>query len=275
MTPQDDPTGRPAADPTRRFTSRVDDYVRSRPGYPDAILDVLREDVGLAPDHVVADLGAGTGLSAEPFLRAGHTVLGVEPNDAMRAAADARLASRPGWRAVAGSAEATGLEPASVDGVVAAQAFHWFDIEAARREALRILRPTTAGAGGPGWAALLWNTRRTDETPFLRAYEALLLEFGTDYQAVRHDRRQEARVRAFFGGPGRRRVLDNAQRLDLEGLRARLLSSSYTPGEGDPGRVPMLDRLDAIFREHAREGTVEIRYDLEVYSGRPSDEGAA
>lgn len=272
----------PPADPTHRFTSRVDDYVRARPGYPDALLDVLREEVGLAPGHVVADLGAGTGLSAEPFLRAGHTVVGVEPNDAMRAAADVRLGNRSGWRAVAGSAEATGLEPASVDGVVAAQAFHWFDVEAARREALRILRTTSAGAAVPGpgaavpgWAALLWNTRHTGGTPFLRAYEALLLEFGTDYEAVRHDRRQEGRVRAFFGGPCRRRVLDNAQRLDLDGLRARLLSSSYTPAEGDPRRVPMLGRLEAIFHEHAREGTVELQYDLEVYSGRPSDEGAA
>lgn len=260
-----DVAGPPPADPTHRFTSRVRDYVRARPGYPDAVLDVLREDVGLAPGDVVADLGAGTGLSAEPFLRAGHTVLGVEPNDAMRAAANAELGSRPGWRGVVGSAEATGLDPASVDGVVAAQAFHWFDVEAARLEALRILRPG-------GWAALLWNTRLTDGTPFLRAYESLLLEFGTDYAQVRHDRRSAAGIRTFFGGPRRTRVLANAQRLDLEGLRARLLSSSYTPAEGDPRRGPMLRRLDQIFHEHARGGTVEIRYDLDVHSGRPPAE---
>lgn len=255
-----------AADPPRapdaidRFSGRVEAYGRWRPGYPSAVLEVLREEIGLEPEWVVADVGSGTGLSSEPFLEEGHTVHAVEPNAEMRAAAEARLGERPGFRSVAGTAEATTLPDASVDLVVAGQAFHWFDLEAARREFLRILRGLRV--------VLLYNTRRSGGTPLLEAYEALLRRHGTDYDRVRHDRRtREAAARFYAGGHGRR-LLENRQVLDLEGLIGRTLSCSYVPAEGEPGRDELVGALRSLFERHAEGGTVRLEYDLEVYFGR-------
>lgn len=248
-------------DPRRRFSGRVADYVRWRPGYPPGLVPLLRERVGLQPGWVVADVGAGTGLSAEPFLAHGNRVVAVEPNAGMRAAAVARLGGRPGFHAVAGSAEATGLAEASVDLAVAGQAFHWFEPMRTRDELARILRP-------PRWTALFWNTRHTGGTPFLDAYESLLLRHGTDYQEVRHDRDRSAALEAFFRAGYERHVLPNEQALDLEGLQGRLLSSSYTPPAGDPRRGSLLEEAAAIFAEHARADRVRLQYDTEVYLGR-------
>lgn len=245
---------------TERFSDRVEDYVRYRPRYPRAALDVLREELGLEPGWVVADVGSGPGLSAELFLEHGNTVMAVEPNGAMRAAAEARLGNRPAFHSVAGTAERTTLPAHSVDLVLAAQAFHWFRTDEARREFRRILRR-------PGRVALLWNRRRVDASPFLRAYEDLLLRFGTDYQRVRHDRLDGATLRDFLGPRYRRRVLPNEQVLDLDGLQGRLLSSSYTPAAGDPERPPMLAALARLFHTYERDGHVRLEYDTEIHTG--------
>jgi SAM-dependent methyltransferase len=248
-------------DPTGRFSDRVADYVRHRPGYPDAVYTLLREQAGLAPDAVIADIGAGTGISAALFLAHGHRVYAVEPNAAMRAAAVARLGDDPNFTAVDGSAEATTLPDASVDLVVAAQAFHWFRPAEAAREFCRVLRPD----GGSG-VALIWNTRRTD-TPFLAGYEALLQEFGTDYAAIDHRHTGPRAIEAFFTGPVTIDTLPNEQRFDRDALRGRLLSSSYAPAPGHPRHAPMLAALDRLFDAHAEDGTVRFEYVTEIYRG--------
>lgn len=250
-----------SSEPTERFSGRVQDYVRYRPGYPDAVVDVLGEEAGLSPGWVVADVGSGTGLSARPLLDHGNVVHGVEPNADMRRAAETLLAEEPGFRSVAGRAEATTLPAGSVDLVLVAQAFHWLDPAAARAEFLRILRPG-------GCVALMWNTRRTAATPFLRGYERLLERHGTDYARVRHDRDVRSRVSGFFGGAHTERRLYNEQLLDLDGLRGRILSSSYTPAEGDAGRADLERDIRRLFHSHADEGLVRIQYDLEIYVGR-------
>lgn len=250
------------SDATQRFSNRVDAYVRARPGYPDEVVHTLEREAGLAAGATVADLGSGTGISAEIFLRHGDRVYAIEPNAAMRQAAEDRLRSLPGFTSLNGTAEATGLPDASVDLVLAAQAFHWFDPPAAKREFTRILKPG-------GVVALVWNSRLTDATPFLRDYEALLLEFGTDYQQVNHRQFDEAVVQAFFAPrPVERRVFPNAQQLDRDGLRSRLLSSSYVPSAEDPRSGPMLARLDEVFDRHAHDGVVELQYQTELFFGR-------
>lgn len=253
---------------TERFSDRARDYAAYRPGYPPAVLELLRREIGLRPDWVVADVGSGTGLSSEPFIRNGNLVFAVEPNDAMRRAAEARLGGHARFHSVAGTAEATGLAEHSVDLAVAAQAFHWFDAPAARRELVRVLRP-------PRWTALMWNTRRTDATAFLREYEQLVLTYGTDYAAVRHESTKvTARTATFFGGPFERRSVYNEQVLDLEGLRGRILSSSYMPAEDDAARAPMLQALETLFDRHQEDGTVRMEYDTEVLLGRLSPDRA-
>jgi SAM-dependent methyltransferase len=179
----------------------------------------------------------------------------------MRMAGERLLAGFPRFTSVGGTAEATGLEDASVDYVTTAQAAHWFDRARARQEFCRILKPQ-------GWLVLLWNERCTDTTPFLRAYEQMLLTFGTDYQDVRHERTTEA-VNEFFDPlPYQERTFANRQEFDYAGLEGRLLSSSYAPGPGHVKHEPMLAELRRIFDEHASGGHVAFDYTTRVYFGR-------
>ena len=151
-------------DSTHRFSSRVGNYVRYRPAYPSAVLDLLTSDCGLTAASVIADIASGTGIFTRMLLENGNRVFGVEPNAAMRNAGEEFLRAYSHFTSVAGTAEATRLADHSVDFVTAAQAAHWFDREKARRELIRICRRG-------GWTVLLWNERRTGSTPFLRAYE--------------------------------------------------------------------------------------------------------
>lgn len=249
------------SDSRDRFTGRVEDYVRARPSYPPALLNDLLADGILFPGAVVADIGSGTGISTELFLAGAYEVVGVEPNAQMRAAAENALAKYPHFRSRVGSAEATGLPDGSASLIVAAQAFHWFDAARARAEFRRILMDD-------GWVALIWNARRSTGTAFLEDYEALLLEYGTDYAQVGHRGVGTQRLAAFFGAPYTTRRYDNLQELDLAGLRSRLLSSSYIPAAGEPAHAAMLARLTAIFEAHAVDGQVELVYDTEVRTGK-------
>jgi SAM-dependent methyltransferase len=244
--------------PTARFSDRVENYVRYRPGYPLEVLDLLRVECGLLPRHIVADIASGTGVFTRLLLENGNSVFAVEPNPEMRAMGVQQLESieslqsplQPNDRFVSvdGTAEATTLRSASVDFVTAAQAAHWFDLPRARAEFARILRPE-------GWCVLIWNERRTASTPFLRDYEQLLLTYGTDYKEVRHER-TTALIHNFF-----------APALCQDGAAGRLLSSSYAPLEGHPSHAPMMQELQRIFRDHAKDGKVEFEYDTRVFYG--------
>jgi len=250
-----------ASDSKRRFSDRVENYVKYRPNYPTAVVDYLRETAGLTPRSIIADIGSGTGISTRLFLDGGNTVYAVEPNADMRAAAERWLATFSGFRSIDGSAEATTLSDASVDLAVAGQAFHWFDPALARREFARILRPR-------GHAALMWNSRIISGSPFLEAYEQLLLEFGTDYQAIRHDHIEADALQTFFGTPGYSlRGFPNAQLLTGEALLGRLLSSSYAPGPAHPRHNDMVQALSDIFERFQQDGHVKIAYQTQVYVG--------
>lgn len=249
------------ANSTRRFSNRVQDYIRYRPHYPKSVLDILRQSIGFTPNWVIADVGSGTGISSELFLENGNVVYGVEPNREMREAAEKHFKGSPRFLSIEGAAEASTLEEGSIDLVVAGQAFHWFDGDRARKEFSRILKPG-------GWVLLMWNTRRTDSSPFLRAYEKLLQEYGTDYMQVRHDSVGKEKVEGFFAHSYERRSLYNQQVIDYEGLQGRLLSSSYIPTSEHPQYKEMLDELRQVFDQHQKGGQVVIEYDTELYFGR-------
>ena len=250
-------------DPTERFTRRVDHYGKYRPSYPRTVLDLLETRCGLTSASVVADVGSGTGLLSELFLNNGNRVFGIEPNKEMREAGERRLAHHPRFTSVAGTAEDTTLDEASVDFVTAGQAFHWFDAERARAEFARILEPG-------GRVVLVWNLRRKDATPFLAAYERLLEAYRTDRGEVELWRRSDEMADAFFGrGSFEKASFDNEQVLDLDGLKGRLLSISYVPVQGEPGSEEMLRKTEVIFREHQANGRVRVEYDTKVYYGRP------
>ena len=246
--------------PTARFSDRVENYVRYRPGYPPEVLDLLRAECGLQASHIVADIASGTGVFTRMLLENGNSVFAVEPNTEMREAGVHELESYDRLVSVAGTAEETTLRSASVDFVTAAQAAHWFDLPRARTEFARILRPE-------GWCVLIWNERRTATTPFLRDYEQLLLTYGTDYKEVRHER-TTAIIHEFFAPvPHQERVFDLRQQFDYEGAAGRLLSSSYVPLEGHPGFAPMMQELERIFRAHAMDDKVGFEYDTRLYYG--------
>ena len=248
-------------DSTARFSDRVEDYVRYRPDYPPALLDWLQREQGVDNRWRVADIGAGTGISSKMFLDAGYRVTAVEPNGPMRAAAEQWLHGYERFDAVDGDAGATGLPDASVDLVTVAQAFHWFDEEATRREFARILRPH-------GLAAIWWNSRRLAGTRFLEGYEALLQQFGTDYTSVAERYADDARMRAWFGSGFRGNAsFEHGQRLDFNALRGRLMSSSYVPQPGHPRHEPMLQALRELFDNCAEQGTVGFDYDTRVFAG--------
>lgn len=245
-----------------RFDSRVANYALYRPGYPAELVAFMRGELGLTADAVVADVGSGTGILSELLLGAGCRVFAVEPNASMREAAEASLGAHPNFTSAAGTAEATALADASVDFATAAQAFHWFDVEKARDEFRRILKPG-------GWAVVVWNNRRTDSTAFLRDYEKLLRDFGTDYAQVAATYGDENSLRKFFADGYQLKRFDNFQLFDFDGLKGRLLSASYVPLAGHPSHEPMLAELRRVFDAHQQDGRVRVEYDTDVYYGRP------
>src|SRR5262247_3366780 len=251
-------------DVTQRFSSRVENYVKYRPGYPQGIVETLRNECGLTSDSIIADVGSGTGILTEMFLRNGNTVYGIEPNREMREAAERSLKDYPHFRSVAARAEETTLDDASVDFVTAGQAFHWFDLEKTVGEFARVLKPQ-------GRIALIWNERVTTTKPFLVAFERLLKDYSTDYEQVDHRRIDEDVIRDFFGSDDfRLRRFKNVQVFDYEGLKGRLLSSSYAPEEGRPNYEPMLAELERIFQTYQDEGKVVIEYVTQMYYGQLS-----
>jgi SAM-dependent methyltransferase len=163
---------------------------------------------------------------------------------------------------VAASAEATTLPDHSVDLITAAQAFHWFEPPAARREFVRILRPG-------GRLALIWNERETDTTPFQCDYEHLLQTLATDYERVSQKQTDESRITAFFApATFERFTKPSEQRFDLPGLIGRSLSSSYAPNRNHPDHGQFVRELTRIFQIHAEQGMIAFRYQTRLYLGR-------
>jgi SAM-dependent methyltransferase len=247
--------------PTERFSTKVENYVKYRPHYPPAVVDLLRRECGLTPEWVIADIGSGTGISAELFLANGNRVFGVEPNAPMRAAGERYLASFPNFASVEGTAEATTLPDACVEMVLAGQAFHWFDQAQTRPEFARILKPG-------GWLVLMWNSR-DDGVPFQQDYERFVVEFGTDYGEVRHQNVTAESLAAFYApAEMRTATFRQAQIVDYEGLAGRVLSSSYMPGPGHERYESMLAELRRLFDAHAGDGKLALDLVTEVHYGR-------
>jgi SAM-dependent methyltransferase len=255
-----------APDGLRRFSNRVDDYIRYRPGYPPAAIDYLQREHGLAAGQTAIDVGCGTGIFSELLLKRGCSVIGVEPNREMREAADRLLAAYADFRSIDGRAEATGLPDGRGDWVTAAQALHWFDVTAARVELRRVLK---AELRDRPRVVLLWNARRED-TPFLIEYERLLHEVGLDYARVKHqETAADGRIDAFFAAGGYTlRIFANEQRFDFDGLCGRTSSASYMPGRDHPRYPVVVAHLRELFDRHQQHGEVRFLYHTQVYVGR-------
>jgi len=252
------------ADPTQRFSSRVENYIKYRPNYPKAIITTLQEECQLSVTSRIADIGSGTGFLTELFLQNGNTVFAVEPNREMRDAGKRILQNYPGFHSVPGKAEDTTLADHSIDLIAAGQAFHWFDEQKTRPEFIRILKPG-------GWVMLVWNDRETETTPFLTAYEKLLQQYATDYAQVNHKQVDDNALMGFYGAHGfKLRTFSHRQNFDLTGVQGRLLSSSYAPEAGHPNHEPMLAELARIFQAHEVNGQIGFEYTTKIYYGQLS-----
>ena len=245
-------------DPTKRFSNRVQNYLKYRPSYPPGVIALLESECGLTANSAVADLGSGTGILSELFLKHGNRVIGVEPNREMRRAGDKLLARYPKFSSIDARAEATTISDRSVDFVVAGQSFHWFDREKSRTEFLRILKPG-------GWVAIMWNGFRVESSPINAAYQQLVLRYGTDYQEVtREITRPE--VESFYAPGSCKAVHFKFQQLfDFEAFQGRLLSSSYAPEPEHASYEPMLREFREIFQAHQKQGKVTFHYETELY----------
>ncbi|HXM99402.1 MAG TPA: class I SAM-dependent methyltransferase [Candidatus Dormibacteraeota bacterium] len=255
------------ADSKQRFSNRVADYVRYRPRYPEAVLDFLRSECSLRPEHAIADIGSGTGFLSELFLKNGNRVFGVEPNEGMRQAGEDLLARYPNFVSVNGSAEATTLAAASVDFITAGQAFHWFEPATARREFQRILRP-------PGWIAILWYHRPLNKSSFTDTFEDLLIRFGTDYEKVRDAYPKSKDIASFLGNKTfSTREFPSTQEFGREGLTGLVKSTSYVPDQNHANYAPMMVELEKLFRENEKDGLVRLENTTTVYCGRLDGNG--
>jgi SAM-dependent methyltransferase len=248
--------------PTGRFSGLADLYARCRPDYPTAALDAIIERCRLNGTTLLVDVGCGTGISSRQFAARGIPVLGIEPNDEMRARAEA-IASPPGMpapRYQKGRAEATGLPDGVAHVVLAAQAFHWFDADAALREFARILRPD-------GWVALLWN-ERDESDPFTAAYGAVI-RTAPETAIVEGPRQQagEALLHSPLFRDAQRLDFRHEQELDEDGVLGRAFSASYAPREPAAAEA-FAAALRRVVAEHQQAGKVRLVYQTSVFLAR-------
>jgi len=244
-------------DSKQRFSNRVDDYTRYRPGYPPEALQFILDQSNLNANSTVADIGAGTGIFTALLLTSGASVIAVEPNEAMRSAADRHLQSYKNYTSVAGSAEQTGLADQSVDLITAAQAFHWFDYAEAQKEFVRILKPA-------GKSVLIWN-RRDGSSAFMQQYDALLKDRLPEYNKVNHANATDERIGEFLGNQMRKVEFPSDQSFDLNGLKGRLMSSSYCPAVGTEGHDELMIDIEKLYTEYSTESGVQFDYSTQVY----------
>lgn len=251
-----------AGDFTKRFSDRVQDYVKYRPGYPGEVLNYLMDQCKLTPDCTLADIGAGTGIFTKLLLDRGFSVYAVEPNGPMLQAATDQLSSYKNFRSVNGTAEITGLEENSIDLIVCAQAFHWFDNDASKKEFQRILKKGR-------YVALIWNKRLKSIDDFSKSYDQLLISKTIEYTQVNHQNISDVNFKIFFkDGSYLLKKFNNVQIFNEEGFIGRAFSSSYVPALSTPEGKVILTALKEIFSRYNSEGKVSFHYETEIYLGK-------
>ena len=178
----------------------------------------------------------------------------------MRNAACNYLARFENFSAISGSAEHTLLPDTSIDMVLAAQAFHWFDAPTVRKEFERILKPK-------GKVLLLWN-ERLQQTNFEKHYDELIVKYAKNYVKVEERNIDLEDIKAFFAPAScELKTFTNFQDLDFEGLKGRLLSSSFMPKAAEEGYPEMIAALRELFDRFNQEGKVRINYIVKLYIG--------
>lgn len=245
-----------------RFTDTVSDYVKYRPHYPNALLPLLTSLEALKQNDVIADIGSGTGILTADFLKAGHKTYGVEPNQAMRKAAEKALSTYAHFISLAGSAESTGLEASSIDLITIATAFHWLDPLKTKKECCRVLK-------SGGHVALIWNIRDIYASPLMHDYEKLLQQYAIEYEKLASQDYDESIIHDFYApAPYLLETLPNKQVFDKAGLIGRVLSTAYAPRDNPPQLDKLIKAMQDCFDMYQSDGEVEFLYQTKIYLGQ-------
>ncbi|MFK7996842.1 MAG: class I SAM-dependent methyltransferase [Granulosicoccus sp.] len=244
--------------PTERFSDRVRNYALYRPSYPQAAIEWLVAEYHLGEATRIADVGSGTGIFSSLLLSNGLSVVAVEPNDEMRQESDRVHLQNSLYSSVSGRAEETFLASDSMDVIVAAQAFHWFNSVKSKKEFLRVLSPG-------GVLVLVWN-KREKKSQFQSEYEGVL---GTlpEYSKVTHTRLSDTDISDFFSDDMKHSKFPNSQEFDYEGFRGRVFSSSYTPNENEECYREFSNDIDDLFNRYSNNGLLSFSYTTEIFSG--------
>ena len=220
------------------FGSSADAYERGRPSYPDDSVAYLAAELGLGPAARVLDLAAGTGKLTRLLLEGGVSVVAVEPVAAMR---EVLARSAPEARVLEGTAESIPLPAASVDAVTVAQAFHWFDAEAALVEIHRVLRP----GGGLG---LIWNAMDSSVEWVTVLRELVQGVRGSVPHYGGSPWRDALRSSGLFT-PIRERTFGLVHELGEEGLLDRVASTSYVAALPEPKREQLIGEVRTLIAD--------------------------
>lgn len=244
-----------------QFHAKGSIYAKSRPLYPQSLIDYLTVQVPLTAESVAADIGSGTGifsLQLQPLVK---TVFAVEPNDNMRAQAETAFRAVNNIVSVNGSAENAGLKAGSMDCIFAAQAFHWFDRTAFQNECRRILKPQ-------GKVVLIWNDRDMD-AEIIRKNSEINATFCERYTGFSNgmDLRDTQPFDVFYKGAYDVMRFENGMEYDLDTFIGRNLSSSFAPREGEAYYEAYTKALASLFHEFSSDGTVKYPYWTHCYIG--------
>lgn len=241
--------------PKGRFSSRVENYAKYRPNYPNEIIGFLNTSIGLTKGAIIADIGSGTGISAKLFLDNGNEVYGIEPNAEMRSTGEKYLINYTNFHSIDASSEYTKLESESVDIITSGQAFHWFEPEATKKEFLRILKPG-------GFVVIINNRRKFSNSKFMNEY----MELIEKYSEREGGNSLNTDLPKFFGLKTiDKEIFSNPQVYNLERLKGDLVSYSYIPNEEDPRFNYMISELELLFKKYNKNGTLIFDYETVVY----------
>ena len=250
-----------------KFDGMGKSYAKYRPTYPQAFISYLVSDVGITKAGIIADIGSGTGILTKQLLRAclvPSKVIAVEPNDDMRAVAEADLSGYENFTSINGTAENTTLASHSVDFISVAQAFHWFDRAAFKAECKRILKPN-------GKAILVWNsrvigTRAVDDCDKIN--QKYCPNFRGFAGGMHITEEEHSCFSDFFIGGCEVKIFDNNMTFDLDGFIGRTLSASYALKEDDKNYSAYIAELVECFNRHATDGKMIVLNETRSYVGK-------
>jgi SAM-dependent methyltransferase len=248
-------------DNTLKFTGKAAVYAKARPNYAPEFIDYLYKDVGMNSTSVIADIGSGTGILSKSLLERGSVVYCVEPNNDMRETAEKNLSGFTNFHSVMGTAESTTLPADSVDFIVVAQAFHWFDVENFKVECQRILKPN-------GKVILVWNSRvitseLTKENALIFSkYCPNFVGFSGGAGDMDDD------IAGFFNDDFELRRFSNDLQFDKTKFIERCLSASYSLKETDSEYKSYISELEALFDKYSVNNILTMPNETVAYIGK-------